>query len=59
LRPSPAISTPSSVNLVFHLGATPTNARAELDRIEQQRGPEVAPRVTGGALTGTPDRAVE
>ena len=48
-----------SVNLAFHLGATPADAQAELDRIEQQWGPEVAPRVTGGALTGTPDRAVE
>ena len=47
------------MNLAFHLGATPTNALAELDRIEQQWGPEVASRVTGGALTGTPDRAVE
>jgi alkanesulfonate monooxygenase SsuD/methylene tetrahydromethanopterin reductase-like flavin-dependent oxidoreductase (luciferase family) len=48
-----------SVNLAFHLGATAADAQAELDRIEQQWGPEVAPRVTGGALTGTPDRAVE
>jgi alkanesulfonate monooxygenase SsuD/methylene tetrahydromethanopterin reductase-like flavin-dependent oxidoreductase (luciferase family) len=48
-----------SINLAFHLGATTAGAQAELDRIEQQWGPEVAPRVTGGALTGTPDRAVE
>jgi alkanesulfonate monooxygenase SsuD/methylene tetrahydromethanopterin reductase-like flavin-dependent oxidoreductase (luciferase family) len=48
-----------SVNLAFHLGATAADAQAEIDRIQQQWGPEVAPRVTGGALTGTPDRAVE
>ena len=48
-----------SINLAFHLGAMHADAHAELDRIEQQWGPEVAPPVTGGALTGTPDRAVE
>jgi len=48
-----------SVNLAFHLGATAADAQAELDRIQEQWGPEIAPRVTGGALTGTPDRAVE
>jgi alkanesulfonate monooxygenase SsuD/methylene tetrahydromethanopterin reductase-like flavin-dependent oxidoreductase (luciferase family) len=45
--------------MAFHLGATENAAQAELERIEQQWGPEVAVRVTGGALTGTPDRAVE
>jgi len=48
-----------SINLAFHLGATPADAQAQLDRIEQQWGSAMAPRVTGGALTGTPDRAVE
>jgi alkanesulfonate monooxygenase SsuD/methylene tetrahydromethanopterin reductase-like flavin-dependent oxidoreductase (luciferase family) len=48
-----------SVNLAFHVGATPAEADAELERIRQQWGPEVAERLTEGALTGTPDRAVD
>ena len=48
-----------SVNLAFHVGATATAADAELARIRDQWGDEIAPRVTAGALTGTPDRAVE
>ena len=48
-----------SVNLAFHIGATAAAADAELDRIRAQWGDEIAPRVTAGALTGTPDRAVD
>ncbi|MGB0112083.1 MAG: LLM class flavin-dependent oxidoreductase [Ilumatobacteraceae bacterium] len=48
-----------SVNLAFHIGATPADATAELDRITAQWGPEMAERVTAGALTGTPDQALE
>ncbi len=48
-----------SVNLAFHLGADRSTADAELRRIRDQWGPEMAERVTEGALTGTPDDAVE
>ena len=48
-----------SVNLAFHVAATATAADAELARIVAQWGEEIAPRVTAGALTGTPDRAVD
>ena len=48
-----------SVNLAFHLGADRSMADAELRRIQDQWGPEMAERVTDGALTGTPDDAVE
>jgi len=48
-----------SVNLAFHLGADRAAADAELRRIRDQWGPEMAERVTAGALTGTPDDAVE
>jgi alkanesulfonate monooxygenase SsuD/methylene tetrahydromethanopterin reductase-like flavin-dependent oxidoreductase (luciferase family) len=48
-----------SVNLAFHLGADRSSADAELRRIQDQWGPEMAERVTSGALTGTPDDAVE
>lgn len=48
-----------SVNLAFHVGATPAAADAELERLREQWGPELADRLTAGALTGTPDRAVE
>ncbi len=48
-----------SVNLAFHLGADRSTADAELRRIRDQWGPEMAERVTAGALTGTPDDAVE
>ena len=47
-----------SVNLAFHLGADRTRADGELERIQRQWGPEMAERVTQGALTGTPDDAV-
>ncbi len=47
-----------SVNLAFHLGATPKAAASELQRIRDQWGP-VADRMAAGALTGTPDDAVE
>ena len=48
-----------SVNLAFHLGADRASADAELERIQRQWGPDMADRVTAGALTGTPDDAVE
>lgn len=48
-----------SVNLAFHLGATADDAAGELDRIQREWGPEVAERITDGALVGTADRAVE
>ncbi len=48
-----------SVNLAFHVGATPADAASELERIGQQWGPELAERVTAGALTGTPDQAID
>jgi alkanesulfonate monooxygenase SsuD/methylene tetrahydromethanopterin reductase-like flavin-dependent oxidoreductase (luciferase family) len=48
-----------SVNLAFHVGATPAAAAAELQRIRDQWGAEMAERVTQGALTGTPDQVVE
>ena len=48
-----------SINLAFHIGADDEAARSELRRIHDQWGPEMAERVTEGALTGTPDRAVE
>jgi alkanesulfonate monooxygenase SsuD/methylene tetrahydromethanopterin reductase-like flavin-dependent oxidoreductase (luciferase family) len=47
-----------SVNLAFHVGATPAEAAAELERIRTQWGPALAERVTAGALTGTPDQAL-
>lgn len=47
-----------SVNLAFHLGATPAAADAELQRIRDQWGAD-SERVTAGALTGTPADAVE
>lgn len=47
-----------SVNLAFHVADTPAAAEAELQRIHDQWGAE-AERVTTGALTGTPDQAVE
>ena len=43
-----------SVNLAFHMGATRAAADRELQRIIDQWGPEMAERVTQGALTGTP-----
>lgn len=48
-----------SVNLAFHIGATTADAESELQRIRDQWGPEMAQRVTDGALTGTPDQALE
>jgi alkanesulfonate monooxygenase SsuD/methylene tetrahydromethanopterin reductase-like flavin-dependent oxidoreductase (luciferase family) len=48
-----------SVNLAFHVGATPAQAHGELERIRAQWGPELADRVTAGALTGTPDQALD
>ncbi len=48
-----------SINLAFHIGATPAEADAELERISSQWGPELAQRVTDGALTGTPDQALD
>lgn len=48
-----------SINLAFHIGATAADAESELERIRTQWGPEMADRVTAGALTGTPDQAVE
>ena len=47
-----------SVNIAFHLGADRASADAELRRIREQWGAEMAERVTAGALTGTPDDAV-
>lgn len=47
-----------SVNLAFHVGATPDAAATELQRLRDQWGAE-ADRMTAGALTGTPDDAVE
>lgn len=48
-----------SVNLAFHMGATREAADGELQRIVDQWGSEMALRVTQGALTGTPDDAIE
>ena len=48
-----------SVNLAFSMGATPAQAEAELAKIDAQWGPEVAKRIVEGALTGTPDQALE
>ena len=48
-----------SVNLAFHMGATRETADYELKRIVDQWGPEMAERVTAGALTGTPEDALE
>ena len=48
-----------SVNLAFHIGADDAAAAAERQRIVDQWGPEMAERVTEGALTGTPDQAIE
>jgi alkanesulfonate monooxygenase SsuD/methylene tetrahydromethanopterin reductase-like flavin-dependent oxidoreductase (luciferase family) len=47
-----------SVNLAFHLGADRRAADAEAKRIRDQWGPD-ADRVAAGALTGTPDDAIE
>ena len=47
-----------SINLAFHIGATPEAADIELRKIATQWGPE-AERITAGALAGTADRAVE
>ena len=48
-----------SVNVAFHMGATREAADGELQRIVNQWGPEMATRVTEGALTGTPDDALD
>ncbi len=48
-----------SINLAFHMGATPAEADAELERIRTQWGPELTERLTAGALTGTPDQALD
>jgi len=48
-----------SINLAFHIGATPAAAAVELERIKTEWAPEMAERITAGALTGTADRAVE
>lgn len=48
-----------SVNLAFHIGADQAASDRELQKIIDQWGPEMAERVTEGALTGTPDQAVE
>ena len=48
-----------SINLAFHIGATPAEADAELERIRTQWGPELTERLTAGALTGTPDQALD
>ena len=48
-----------SVNLAFHIGATPAEAESELERIRTQWGPALVERVTAGALTGTPDQALD
>lgn len=48
-----------SINLAFHIGATTAEADAELDRIRTQWGPELTERLTAGALTGTPDQALD
>ena len=48
-----------SVNLAFRIGATPEAAASELQRLRDQWGPEMADRVTEGALTGTPDQAID
>jgi alkanesulfonate monooxygenase SsuD/methylene tetrahydromethanopterin reductase-like flavin-dependent oxidoreductase (luciferase family) len=48
-----------SVNLAFHMGANREAADGELQRIVDQWGPEMAERVTAGALTGTPDDALD
>ena len=48
-----------SVNLAFHMGATRAAADRELQRIIDQWGPEMAERVTQGALTGTAEDALE
>ncbi|WP_420451333.1 LLM class flavin-dependent oxidoreductase [Ilumatobacter sp.] len=47
-----------SVNLAFHLRATRAEADAELERIRERWGDD-AERVTAGALTGTPESAIE
>ena len=49
-----------SINLAFHIGATPAAADAELERIKTEWvTPEMIERITAGALTGTADQAVE
>jgi alkanesulfonate monooxygenase SsuD/methylene tetrahydromethanopterin reductase-like flavin-dependent oxidoreductase (luciferase family) len=48
-----------SVNLAFHVGATAADAASERERIRAQWGSELAERVTAGALTGTPDEALD
>lgn len=49
-----------SINLAFHIGATPAAAEAELGRIKAQwQTPGMVDRITAGALTGTADRALD
>ncbi len=48
-----------SINLAFHMGATPAAATAEEQKILDMWGPEIAPRISAGALTGTPEDAIE
>jgi len=47
-----------TVNLTFNLSVDEATAAAEEDRMREVWG-ELAPRIIGGALLGTPDRAVE
>jgi alkanesulfonate monooxygenase SsuD/methylene tetrahydromethanopterin reductase-like flavin-dependent oxidoreductase (luciferase family) len=48
-----------SINLAFHMGADEVSAAAERRKISEHWGPEMAERITAGALTGTPDQAIE
>lgn len=48
-----------SVNLAFHMGIDEPSAKAERRKIFDQWGPEMAERITAGALTGTPQQALE
>jgi len=48
-----------SVNLSFHMGIDESAAKVERRKILDQWGPEMAERITAGALTGTPRQAVE
>ncbi len=48
-----------SINLAFHMGADRMAADRELQRIADEWGPEMAARLTQGALTGTADDALE
>jgi len=47
-----------TVNLTFNLSVDEAGAVSEEDRMREVWG-ELAPRIMGGALLGTPDRAVE